>query len=285
MNKKFLRRAVRQIRLAPRWTRIAAIVIILLVAGQLLGIGPLGKKKEQPKPVPVEQEIEGTVSASGELRAKERVLLHFQTAGKLVWLGVDEGNKVRKWQGVAQLDTTKLNSDLQRALSDLRTAEATLERVYDEVKEHKTDETFAQKEKRTIAEVAKDKAYEVVIKAQQDLKDAILISPIDGIVVDISEMVVGENVTVTDTIKIVGIDGFVFRAFLDEVDFQSVKLGQAAKVTLDAFPDEEFTGEVTYIGAATTKTPVGVTVIPVEVNLTSDERFIDGLSGDVELEI
>lgn len=264
----------------PLWLRFVVLVIIVLVLGRALGAGPFTKKiPETQAPVAEGPEV---VSASGMLEAEERVLLHFQTSGKLIWLGVKEGETVGRWQAVAKLDTTRLNADYQRARSDLRSAEATLERIYDEVKGHEADETFAQKEARTIAEVAKDKAYEAVIKAQKDLQEATLISPIAGVVVETSSLVAGQNVLTSDVIEIVNPNSFVFTAQLDEIDYERIRVGQKARVSLDAFPDEEFPGEVTLIGRATIITKTGITAIPVKIKIPTDPRFIDGLAGDIE---
>lgn len=264
------------------WIRILALAVVALVLGRILEVGPFRQKPEETQAPQEETQFQEIVSASGVLETEERAILHFQTAGKLAWLGVEEGDTVVRGQAIAKLDTIKLNADLQRARSDLREAEATLERVYDEVKGHEKDETFAQKETRTIAEVAKDKAWEAVIKAEKDLREATLISPISGVVVSTGELVAGQNVLTTDTIEIINTDSFVFIAQLDEIDYERVKLGQKVKIRLDAFPEEEFQAEVILVGGATTTTKTGITAIPVKITIPVDPRFIDGLNGDVE---
>ncbi|MBI2405800.1 efflux RND transporter periplasmic adaptor subunit [Candidatus Microgenomates bacterium] len=231
----------------------------------------------------VKKDLRVTVSASGSVTTENRAILRFQTPGKLAWIDAREGDAVTRGQALASLDATKLNADYQRALSDLRAAEATLERVYDEVKGHETDETFTQKEKRTLAEVAKDKAYEAVVKAQKDLNDATLLAPFDGIIATVTEgMVVGNNVSSGDTITLVGTQTIVFTALVDEADFGKVKTDQKVIVVLDAFPNEEFNGKVIQIKKVAEQTSTGGTAIPVKISLPQDQRFIIGLSGEAE---
>lgn len=282
MNATTFKKVFGRIEKAPLWTRVLVVLGLALILGRTLGVGPWTKRPQEVQAPQEEVEFQEVISASGVLEVEERAVLHFQSAGKLVWLGVEEGDIVRRGQAIANLDTVKLNSDLQRARSDLREAEATLERVYDEVKGHATDETFEQKEKRTKAEVAKDKIWEAVVKAEKDLREATLVSPIAGVVVSTGGLIAGQNVLATDTIEIVNPASFIFTAQLDEIDYQKVSLGQKARARLDAFPEEEFSGEVVLVGSATVTTKTGITAIPVKIKITKDTRFIHGLNGDVE---
>lgn len=284
MESKFserVKRPIKSFRAKPTWFQLLVVGIGVVFLGRLLGVGPFETRQPEPEPIRVE-EVEEAISASGELQAGQRVLLHFQTTGRLAWLGVSEGDRVSKGQVIASLDTTKVKASLEQAEADLRSAQATLDRVLDEVKGHEEDENFEQREERTIAEVARDKAYWAKVKAEKDLADATLISPFVGIVTDISSLVVGQNVSLTDSIEIVGTGEFFFRALLDEIDYQGVRIGQKAEVFLDAFPDEVFTGEVVFISRSTTTTRSGITAIPVKIKIPADERFIHGLNGDVE---
>mgnify|MGYP001571064119 FL=1 len=260
------------------------------IGARFLGRTPQNLETEKV----VKKDLRVTVSASGSITTENRATLRFQTPGKLAWINAQDGDAVTRGQALASLDTTKLNADYQRALSDLRAAQATLERVYDEVKGHETDETFTQKEKRTLAEVANDKAYEAVVKAQKDLNDATLVAPFDGIVTTVTEgMVAGNNVSPGDTIILVGTQTIVFTALVDEVDFGKVKADQKVIVVLDAFPNEEFSGEVLQIKKVAEQTSTGGTAIPVKISLPKDPRFISsdsekqapliiGLSGEAE---
>src|SRR3989344_5807043 len=108
---------------------LASVVVIFFVARGFIG------RRDQPETTRVERgDVTEELVLSGEITAEEYTRLAFGTSGKISWVGVHEGDKVRKGQGLAKLDTTNLNSDYQRALHDLNSAEASLAVVYDEVK-------------------------------------------------------------------------------------------------------------------------------------------------------
>ncbi len=228
--------------------------------------------------------LKATVSASGVVEGDKQASIHFQSPGKVSWVGVTEGEEVKRGQALAKLDMVQLNSSLQISLSNLRAAEATLGRVYDGVKGHDGDESFTQKETRTLAEAAKDNAYESVISAQQALSNSTLISPFNGVVVSISDNITpGVNIALSDTIVVADISRFKFIAQVDEVDYGKITLGQKAEISLDAFPDEVFEGNVSYIGKSGVKTAGGGVTIPIEIHFDAKgNNMVVGLSGDVE---
>jgi len=122
--------------------------------------------------------------------------------------------------------------------------------------------------------------------AEQDLKrykDELMkteiLAPFDGTVVDIG---VKENdqlsafdyssktaVHLVDT-STVEMDGVV-----DEVDIYKVKVGQEAIITVDALPNAEMRGEVTFISPFGTQT-AGVVEFPVKISLESAEVELKG---------
>jgi RND family efflux transporter MFP subunit len=265
-----------------KWKLIILVVVVLL---GLIGTNLInGNDDELVTQKVVRQDLVSSISASGMVEGKNQAALHFQTPGKLAWIGVSQGDQVKKWQAIAKLDTVQLNANLQIARSNLRAAEATLDRVYDSVKDNDDDESFTQKETRTAAEVAKDKAYDSVLSAQDALSNATLIAPFAGTVVSISDnLTPGANIALTDTITIADVSEFKFAAQVDEVDFGKIELGQKAKVYLDAFPDETFEGTVSYISKAGVRTATGGVTIPIEVQFDPNgHNLVVGLSGDVE---
>jgi len=266
-----------------KWKILGLIVAVVLV---LIGRGLIAGNGEEPVVTQkvVRRDLVATISASGAVEGKNQASLHFQTPGKLAWVGVSQGDEVKKWQTLAGLDAVQLNANFQIARSNLRAAEATLDRVYDSVKGHDEDESFAQREIRTNAEVAKNNAYDAVLSAQNALENANLIAPFSGTVVSISDnFTPGANVTLTDTIVIADVSEFKFTAQVDEVDFGKIKLGQKARIFLDAFPDETFEGTVSYISKAGARTATGGVAIPVEIQFDpKGYHMAVGLSGDVE---
>ena len=228
-------------------------------------------------------EVEEELILSGEVKADKFAELYFQTSGKVAWIGVEEGGKVGKGQALAKLDTVKLSADLQRAYSDLRDAQATLDKVHDDVKGHSADETFTQREARTTAEVANDKAYDAVTKAQEDLRNATLYAPFPGIVSFVANSSAGINIIATQKqLEVIDPSTFYFEVSADQTEVTSLSLGKKVTVILDSFSDEAFSAEVSYVGytpkAGETGTTYKVRVKLLESLDSSKVRV--GMTGD-----
>ncbi len=72
---------------------------------------------------------------------------------------------------------------------------------------------------------------------------------------------------------------------IDEIDVPKVKLGQEAVITLDALPDKEVKGRVTFISPAST-VQTGVVFYETTIALENpDEELKDGMSASAEIVI
>lgn len=229
------------------------------------------------------QDIKSTVSSSGNLTGKDVVDLKFRSSGKLSYINVKAGDSVSKRQVIAGLDTQDLSIKLQQAQNTLRDKQAAAEKTLDDVKDHSKDETFTQKKDRTAAEVARDNAYDSVKEAQRAFQDIVLISPIAGVVTEVP-VVAGQNVSSSDVIaRIVDFSQIMFEAEIDEADIGKISVGQKAEITLDAYPDRVFQGEVSKIIPQTKTTSSGATVVTVRISLEPVITPINGLSGDASI--
>lgn len=224
------------------------------------------------------QDIQTVVSASGILAGKETVNLKFKSSGKLAYLKAKAGDKVKKGQAVAGLDTQDLSITLQQALNTLRDKQATAEKVLDEVKNHDKDETFAQKATRTTAEVARDNAYDSVRAAQRAFQDAVVISPITGIITQQTELSPGQFISPSDLVaQVTDFSEKLFLADVDETDIAKIKVGQKAEITLNTYADKVFTGTVSEILPQTKTASSGATTVTVKIK--TDEKEIPAISG------
>lgn len=224
---------------------------------------------------------------SGELKAEEHAQLPFASSGRVSWLGVKEGDRVKKGQLLAKLDTESLSAAIERSEADLRAAEATLLRVYDEVKGHDKDETFEQKEDRTTAEVAKDKAWDALRIAQDNLKNANLYAPFDGIISSVILPSAGINTLSTQSqIEVVNPSTVYFEVSADQTEVFDLEIGQTVNIILDPIPDEEFLGTVSFISYTPLSGEVG-TVYEVKVTFpTYGEKLSKlriGMTGDASI--
>lgn len=130
-----------------------------------------------------------------------------------------------------------------------------------------------------------DKAKASMAELQQKLNDAVLEAPIDGIISKVN-VKIGETVTVGgDTVvSLIGASKFQIDVDIPEADIGKVRLGNPVKISLDAFPEEAWPGQVAEMEPAETLIEgvvyYGVTVIFDKI----DERVKSGMSADVTIE-
>jgi HlyD family secretion protein len=261
--------------------------LFLLLAGVFLGNKIFAPKKSKYQAVKVvKKDLSSVVSASGEIKSEEEATLKFQTSGQLAWIGVKKGEKVKKWQSVACLDKKELEKKLQQELLDYMNERWDYEQTtLDDYKDLAVTETI-----RRVKEKAGFDLGRVVLDveiADIALKYACLVSPIDGIVTEITTPHPGTNVyLVNDKIVISNPDKVVFKANVDEVDIGKIKKGMPAKIILDAYPEEEINSLVEEVEFTSTMTSGGGTAFSVKFNLppnTDEEKFKLGMNGDVEI--
>lgn len=230
------------------------------------------------------QDIKSVVSSSGQLTGKTGVDLKFKGGGKLSYLKVKTGDQIEAGQTVAGLDTQQLAIDLQQAQNTLKDKQAIVDKTLDDVKDHDKDETFTQRQSRTTAQVARDNAYDEVKAAQRAFQDALIISPISGIVTQ-APPIPGQIVSASDLIaQVVDFSQIFFDTDIDETDIGKISLGQKAEATLDAYPDKIFDGTVEEIIPQTKTTSSGATVVTVKINLGNPAiTLVNGLSGQASI--
>ena len=92
---------------------IAFLVVVVLVGWNISGQQAKKSVKEVVHTVKKET-IKQTLTITGKLDAKEKVMLRFQNSGLLSWVGVKEGDAVTKYQAIAGLDQQELQKTLQK---------------------------------------------------------------------------------------------------------------------------------------------------------------------------
>jgi len=228
------------------------------------------------------------VSASGEVRAEKAINLVFQSAGDITDIAVGDGSFVKKGQAIATVDSTIAYQTYLQAQADLRAKEASLDVVYDAVKDHDDDESLAQKESRTLAETAKDKSYRGLVAAQKALGNSTLVAPFEGILNYVKGVSVGSYASaVSPSFTLVDPDTIYFQAEVSEVEVSRIKLGTEAHIQLDAYPTEEYIEKVGMIGFSDVTTSTGGTAYTIKVSLptNSDNKFRLGMNGDIDFVI
>lgn len=267
---------------------------ILVVFGVILvvtmGLKIFRGKPEKYSLAKVRQgDLTQTVSASGKTKSQNQVDLKFQTSGLLTWVGVKEGDWVKKWQVIAQLDRRELQKTLDKYLRDYSKQRNDFEEMYRVTYQGARPEDALTDTARRILEKNQWDLEKAVLDVELKdiaLKLATLITPIEGIVTKIDTPVAGINITpATAVFTVADPNSVIFVVNVDEADIGGVSLGQKVKITLDAFPGQEFEGEVTKISFASITTTGGGTAFPVEISLPENTNlmFKVGMNGDAEI--
>jgi len=248
--------------------------------------------KVEASPV-VRGEIQSTVSAPARIRPYVEVQLSSDIIGKIVDLAVKEGQHVEPGQIVALVDSRDQEARVSKALSALNSATSSLrfkEATYSRSQELfnkgliSNEEFQAIKTEYEIAQTQVEQAKATLKEAHQELQKTKIITPISGIVTELNVeegeiAVVGTmNNPGTVLMTISDLERVVAVCEVDESDVVDIKVGCSAHVSIDAFPDTTFPGEVLEVSSSGTTyrpgTPEEVTNFEVKIEL---KERVEGL--------
>lgn len=111
----------------------------------------------------------------------------------------------------------------------------------------------ASEEDLTMAQVAVDQARASLELAQLQLEGATITAPFDGMVAFLGAEVNEQVAPGSPMIVLIDPSGFHVEVSVDEIDVGQVELEQEARITLDAYPDEDLQGRVEYISPVATE--------------------------------
>jgi HlyD family secretion protein len=136
------------------------------------------------------------------------------------------------------------------------------------------------------AKAALDMAAAELARAELELDKAIIVAPFDGIVSDVI-IKEGQQLSamnyVNPGISLVDPSEIKMNGVIDEVDISKVEVGQEAIITLDAFPDKEVNGRVSFISQAGT-VKAGVVSYKTTITLQNpDKELRDGMSATADI--
>ena len=273
---------------------IAAIIIVLILVLSM----KKGKKGELQVMTErsVIDSIEVTVTATGELQPVYKVDVGTQVSGIVERIYVDFNSVVKKGQLLAELDRSNLNEQLTQAKTSVSNAQSNLtlaQQQYDRVKALYDNKAATQEayesatNSLTLAKNQLKTAQSDLSRAQTNLSYATIYSPIDGVIMD---KAVEEGQTVassfsTPTLFTIANDltQMQVEAKVDEADIGEVKAGQPVTFTVDAFPEDVFTGTVKEVRINPTVTS-NVVTYTVIINAPNPEtKLFPGMTASVTI--
>ena len=276
------------------WGIIGA-VLILLVIFMMMGKGKGGFVMLETDAARTDS-IEITVTATGEIQPVYKVEVGTQVSGIVEKLYVDYNSHVKKGDLLAELDRSTLQEQVRQAQANLSNAQSTLtlsEQNYQRIKalyDNKAATQASFEEASNQYNQAKNQvttAKSDLQRAQVNLSYSKIYSPIDGIVLSKS---VEQGQTVassfsTPTIFTIAnnLQQMQVEADVDEADIGQVKDGQVVTFTVDAYPNDLFTGTVKQIRLEPKVTSNVVTYTVIIDAPNPEEKLMPGMTASVSI--
>ncbi len=293
---------------------------LLLVALVVAGLSS-NRNKDRGIMVTTEKAVVKTitqvVTATGKIRPEVEVKISPEVAGEIIELPVKEGQSVRRGDLLVRIKPDFYQAQLEQQEAALSSAKAAS--VLSQARLTKAEQDYRQAQElhgvklisdsdhlaaKTNVEVARAdfassqaqirRAEGSVNQAADQLSKTAIYAPTDGTVSSLSSEV-GERVVGTgqfagtEIMRVANLDSMEVRVRVNENDIINVKVGDPARITIDAFPGRRFNGEVKEIASAALtsgqNTQEEVTNFEVRVRITDKElRLRPGMSANTDIE-
>lgn len=226
--------------------------IFILVLGfglSLWACKPKEKEKQKEEIVAVEvatvvsKSLNQGIEAAGTLSSKSEIKLAFKTGGLIKKIYVEEGQTVKAGQLLAELDLSEITTQANQAQYGLNKALRDLNRVKKMYADEAATETNLQD-----ATTAYDIAKQSVDAIAFNQKLSKIIAPSSGrILRKLSQQ--GELITPFSPAFILGTgaEAYIVNVGLSDRDVVKAKIGNLAKISLEAYPGEFFNGRISNI--------------------------------------
>ncbi len=257
---------------------IISATILVIIAGVVLVLSLFSPNKNDipkyEKKAIDKGNIEALVITTGSLNPVITVDVGSQVSGKIDELYVDFNSRVKKGQVIAELDQSQFltrvkqnEANYQSAKASLKKTKVTLDNTkkkYDRAMNLFEKDLISFEEKEAIetqyysamadiqsSEARLEQAESQLDSSKVDLTYTIIKSPIDGVVIN-RRVNIGQTVAASFQAPVLfqianDLSKMQVECSVDEADIGKVKEGQKVRFTVDAFPDENFTGKVSQV--------------------------------------
>jgi HlyD family secretion protein len=282
-NKKKKALVIRTPKKSPGGKKRLFIIIAVVSILAIIVFLNLQSQREKAIKVTVEKtqkrDLTSIVSASGEVKPKKNINISAHISGRIVRIGVEEGQRVKKDDFLLKLESTQYEANADRDRAVIRTFRAELIKADAQLKKDESsyerqkklyDEKLISGEQLEAAKTSFDiskAAHEAILyqirQAQASLKSTLDMlsktvynSPIDGIITSLRveegeiAMIGTMNNPGTVLMTIADLSVMEVEVEVDETDVISLSLGQKADIRIDALPDRTIQGIVTEIGSS-----------------------------------
>jgi HlyD family secretion protein len=290
---------------------IGSLVVVIALLVVLSKTGVIGSKdngKEVEITTVAASTIVETVSATGKIQPEIQVKISSMVSGEIISLPVKEGQVVKKGDLLVKINPDLYTSGLNRTVANLSGTKAGLSQADASFREAKSsydrNKTLFDKgiisrsdwdkaiASFAVAKAAKQSAYYNVQSASASVNEArdnlgrtIIYAPADGTIsmlnVELGERVLGtQQMAGTEIMRVANLNNMEVEVDVNENDIVKIKVGDEAKVEVDAYLKKQFKGIVTSISnsASSSLTADQVTNFKVKVRILK-ESYEDLLEG------
>jgi HlyD family secretion protein len=261
-----------------KWLWLGAILLLVIAGGGWFASQPRSITVQTTPIVttyPSQQFV--VINSTGYVVAQRKAAISSKASGRLEWLGVAEGSRVKTGDVIARLDKSDVQAQAEGARANVQVARATLEQAQAEDRDaasslKRTRDLIAQKfvsesaldtakarADRAAAGIASAKAALAASEAnarnsQVAVDYTVIRAPFDGIILSKSANV-GDMVTPFSSaadskgavVSMADMSTLEVEADVSESSLSKVSVGQPCEITLDALPDVRFRGTVSRI--------------------------------------
>ena len=237
--------------------------------------------------------------ANGVIEPIAIIEVKSKASGVITQMTVETGTHVKPGDLIVQIDTRDVQNRYDQAKAQLDAAQTKLS-VAENDKKRNEDmfkaRVITPQEFENVA-VSYENAKSAVVSAKanldlakQSLEDATVKAPATGTIIDktvsVGTVIASATGSVsggTTIVKMADLGVVRIRALFNETDIGNVHPGEAANVTVDAYPDRRFSGVVEKIEPQAV-VQQNVTMFPVLVNLNNAENLLKpGMNGEVSV--
>ncbi len=300
-----------------RYIIFGSIGLILLC----IVVSIIWSKREKPIPVTTEKALRKTilqtVSATGKVQPETELKISPEVAGEIIELPVEDGMSIKKGDLLVKIKPDSYKALLEQQEAAISSAKATnlqqkatMMKTEQDLK--RADDMFNKKtisiQEYNAAQAAYDVAkntYESSLheieraqagssQARDQLSKTTVYSPIDGTVTILNSKL-GERIVATgqfagtEVMRVADLTHMQAVVDVNENDVPNVKVGDKARVKIDAYGDRKFKGTVAQIANTGKTTGAGtqeeVTNFEVKINLDRENVLLrPGLSCTADIE-
>jgi len=244
----------------PRWGLVAIGIIVALSVAVTLVVNPAVEVETAVVARVYPSQSFTLLNASGYVVAQRKAAVASKATGRLEWLGVEEGSRVRTNDIIARLENRDVLAASDQAVAGVSSAKADLadaEQNFSRMKELREKGYVAQSEldaaytrlKRTQAAVIGAEA--ALRSAQVAVEYTLIRAPFDAVVLtknaDVGDIVTPLGAAANAKASVVTIADMAslqVEVDVSESNLARVKMGQPCEIQLDALPDSRFPGAV-----------------------------------------